>query len=1033
MNNGIPIVNEYAISQKPALEVLEKLGYRVIPNEHENKEYNNLTIRKGDLGQVLLKDILEKKINEINSYEYNGKEYKFAADTIGQAIKDLDISLFNGLIKTNESIYDLLTLGKSYSQKLIDGSERSFDIKFIDFDNPERNDFYVTTEYSVLRTNGRETARPDIVLFINGIPVVVIECKGVSVSVDQGISQNIRNQKVDYIPELMKFIQILVSTNKNEFKYATVGTTIKYWMEWREKEEEWHNNILSDVVQGRKITRQDKDLVSLFEPKRLLEIIKDFVIFEAGTKKVPRYQQYFATKATVKRLTVDKKGGVIWHTQGSGKSITMVYITNKLMTSKMIKNPQVLVVTDRVDLDKQIMKTFTRIGIKAKRAGTGNNLVELIKDENIRVITSVVNKFKTVVNKGVEVDAQNTFILVDEGHRSEYGELNRKMREVFKNALYVSFTGTPITKKDRNIFEKFGGLIDKYTLDDALRDGAIVPLYYEGKMVDQEVSKESMEKQLELITRKLNEQQKKEVYKKWSSFEKVASTEKRINFIAMDIAESYMKFLKNTNFTAMLATNKKIDAVRYYNFFEENYPELNTAFVISQPDLREGEDSIDDDTKDIVKKAYLKCTSGYANPEEYEETIKSKFVNGDIDILIVVDKLLTGFDAPKASVLYLDKQIREHNLLQAIARVNRLCEGKDCGYIVDYRGLMGELDKALNMYKDAGLEGFDEEDIQKSVYKIDAKVDELHESYQELENVFDGIKNKKDMEEYEEYLADEEIRKDFYDKLCRFGSTLALISLSDRGYYKVGQEKMDKYKRAFVFYQTLRRTVKIRYSESIDHKEYETKMQKLLDDYVIAKDVMRITEPVDINNVAEFNKELSRIETRAGKADAIVTRLKKSMSTKYNEDPAFYKKFSEKIEETIKAYREKRIDDSKYLECMNSLADDYRKGNVGINYPSSIKDGKSRAFYGVIYEKFKKLLGGDVDDEEIGTLTKDIQAKIEDNIKVDWKRSEDAINAMKQEIDDTLYYYLSDKGITIDFDEMDNLIETIIEVTISNY
>ena len=301
----------------------------------------------------------------------------------------------------------------------------------------------------------------------------------------------------------------------------------------------------------------------------MLELIKDFVIFEAGVKKIPRYQQFFATKSIVERLIAEKEGGVVWHTQGSGKSITMVYVTKKIMTDKRVSNPQVVVVTDRIDLDKQILKTFNRIGVEAKRATTGINLVELIKNPEIRVITSVVNKFESVVKDGTVVPAKNTYILVDEGHRTEYGEMNRRMREVFEDALYVSFTGTPIMKKDRNIFEKFGRLIDKYSLDDALEDKAIVPLIYDGRMVDQEVSKNAIDKRLELITRDLTQEQKQEVIQKWSRYEKVASTEKRIGVVVTDIAENFLKYWKDTGFNAMLATNKKIDAVRYYNFFKK--------------------------------------------------------------------------------------------------------------------------------------------------------------------------------------------------------------------------------------------------------------------------------------------------------------------------------------------------------------------------------------------------------------------------------------------------------------------------------
>lgn len=1027
MEEKIPVANEMSTSQRPAIEVLQKLGYKYI-SEEENKN-----LRSNILTDVIFKDILAKKLNEINSYEYKGEKYKFSASTIGQAIKDLNEDLVTGLISTNEKIYDLLTLGKSYQENMVDGTKRSFDIKYIDFEHPENNEFYVTEEFSVLRMNGKDYARPDIVLFINGIPLAVIECKDASVPIIQAISQNIRNQKPDYIPQLFKFIQIVMAANKNETKYATCGTPDKFWSTWNEQYVEKQNELLNKTVIGRQVTKQDRDIISLFEKERFLELIKDFIIFEAGKKKICRYQQYFAVKAMLERIKQDKKGGVVWHTQGSGKSITMVYITKKLMEDKGIQNPQVVIATDRVDLDKQIHKTFNRIGVEAARATTGNNLTELIKNEKIRVITTVINKFETVVKSGISVEAPNTFILVDEGHRTQYGEINRRMQEVFKGAIYISFTGTPIMKKDKNIFDKFGGLIHKYSLDDALKDKAIVPLIYEGKMVDQEVSKEAIDMRLDMLTRNLTEEQKMDVMKKWSRFEKVASSEQRLELIAWDIASNYNQTLKGTGFNSMLACNKKVEAVKYYNIFKDEFPELEVAVVISSPDMREGEGSIDEDTNDIVKKFYINAISNYKNEEEYEETIKSKFINGDIDILIVVDKLLTGFDAPKASTLYLDKQIKEHNLLQAIARVNRLCDGKDYGYIVDYRGLLGELDKALTMYQEAGLEEFNEEDIKSSVYYIDTEINNMFEAYEGLKELFKNIKNKNDLEEYEIFLENEKIRKDFYNKLCKFGSMLGIILPSDQAYYKVGKEKISELRKALAFYQKLRATVKLRYSETIDHKEYEGKMQKLLDNYVVAKEMMRITEPVDITDAENFDKELEKMGTDRGKADSIRTRLTRTISEKSKEDPAYYKKFSTRIEETIEAYRNRRITDSEYLQKMQDIKEDFRKGNSGISYPTNITTENSRAFYGVIYDKLIPRMKENANIEEIGEIALTIQREIENKIKRDWHYNTDIHNEIAQAIDDTIFMYATRKNINLNLEELDKLIEEIINIALMKY
>ena len=1026
MNNNYLKSDENSSSKHPAIQLLKDMGYKYISKE-ENK-----ILRNNNLNEVLLKDVLERNLKELNSYEYLGKKYKFSAITIGQAIKDLNEDLVTGLVSTNEKIYDMLTLGRSYTEKMVDGSTRSYDIKYIDFENPEKNEYHVAEEFSVLRTNGKECAIPDIVLFVNGIPLAVIECKDSNISIKQGISQNIRNQKNDYIPQLFKFIQIVMSANKNETKYATCGTPDKFWSIWNEQYIEEQTKILKKIITNRQITKQDRDIYSLFEPNRFLEIIKDFILFEAGVKKICRYQQYFAVKAMLEKINNNNQGGVVWHTQGSGKSITMAYITKKLMEDKDIKAKQVVVVTDRIELDKQIHKTFNRIGVAAARATTGDSLVKLIKDEKVRVITTVVNKFETVVKRGTVVEAPNTYILVDEGHRTQYGEINRRMREVFKGAIYISFTGTPIMKKDRNIFDKFGGLIHKYSLDDALKDSAIIPLIYEGKMVDQEVTKDVIDKKLDMITRDLNDKQKQSVMKKWSTFEKVSSSHQRIELIAWDIAKNYKDTLEGTGFNAMLACDKKIDAVKYYNAFTEEFPELNVAVIISPPDMREGEGSIDEDTNDIVKKFYINTISNYKNAEEYEEITKSKFINGDIDILIVVDKLLTGFDAPRASTLYLDKQIKEHNLLQAIARVNRLYDGKDYGYIVDYRGLLGELDKALTMYQTAGLENFDEKDIKCSVYFIDTEIDNMFKAYNEVNKIFSSIINKNDLEEYEILLEDEKIRKDFYDKLCKFGSTLLIIISSDRAYYKIGKEKITELRKALAFYQKLRATVKLRYSETIDHKEYETKMQKLLDNYVVAKEMMKITEPVAIDS-EKFDKELERMVTARGKADTIITRLTRTISERVKSDPAYYKKFSKRIEETIEEYRNRRITDAEYLEKMQKIKDDFRKGNSGISYPSNITNENSRAFYGTIYDNLEYKMNKNTNFEELGEITLSIQKEIEDKIKIDWHNNKDIHNEIAQFIDDTIYMYKQRKQINLSNEEIDKIIEDIISVALMKY
>ncbi len=1030
MLNEVLETSEKKVSQEPAIQVLEKLGYIPI-SESENKS------KRTTLSDVILKDILEQKLSEINKYEYNGREYPFSANNIGQAAKDINIPLISGLISTNEKIYDLLTLGKSYQETMIDTSKKSHDIKYIDFEHPENNAFHVTEEFVVTRPNGRD-AKPDIVLFINGIPIAVIECKSTVEPIEQGISQMLRNQKTEYIPQLFKFVQIVMAVNKNEAKYATCGTESKFWSVWNEKDKNWAEEKLKKVVKNREITCQDRALVSLFSPERILDIIKNYIIFEEGKKKICRYQQYFAVKSILERVEErdengKRKGGVIWHTQGSGKSITMAYVTKQLLKQVDSKDAKVVVVTDRVDLDSQIHKTFNRLGIEAARAKTGQNLIQLIESSEVKIITTVINKFEAVVKSNVEVESKNVFILIDEAHRTQYGLINARMGDVFKNATYISFTGTPLMKKDKNTFRKFGGLIKPtYTIEEALKDKSIVPIIYEGRMVDQFVQKEALDEKLEIITRNLSSKQKELVERKWSNYEKVASTDQRIWKIALDIYNHYIDNLKDTGFNAMLACNKKIQAIKYYKEFEE-IGGLKVAIVMSPPDEREGEDDIEDISNDEVKAFYHNMISGYKDQREYEDITKSKFVNGDIDILIVVDKLLTGFDAPRASVMYMDKNIQSHNLLQAIARVNRLYEGKDYGYILDYRGLFGKLNKALNMYKEAGMEDFLEEDLKEAVYVIDSQIEKLENAYKELNNIFKDIKNKQDMEAYEILLEDKQIRYEFYDKLCVFGSYLGMILSSNRAYYKLGLERIREYKNALKDYQRLRKTVKIRYSEGIDHREYDIKMQKLLDTYVSAKGMLKIVEPCNITEEDKFNKEHEQMKTIMAKATHIRTRLTRTFDEKMMENPPYYKKFSKRLEEVIEEYRNRRISEAQYLEKMEKLKQDFISGNSGIIYPENVKEDEERAIYGAIYEIINVHLHENCKLYEIGEISTNIKEAIEARIKRDWHYNEEVHNSIKRFIDETIYTYTEEKNIEISFEEIDQIIEDILAIAMIKY
>lgn len=525
---------------------------------------------------------------------------------------------------------------------------------------------------------------------------------------------------------------------------------------------------------------------------------------------------------------------------------------------------------------------------------------------------------------------------------------------------------------------------------------------------------------------------------KWSQFERIASSDQRIQMIAFDINNHYVNNYKTagSQFKAMLATNSKIEAVRYLEAFED-YGDLNAAVVISPPDQREGHDEVDSQSKDKIQNFWKRMMDKYGDGENYEDGIKNEFVNGDdIDLLIVVDKLLTGFDAPRASILYIDKVLKEHSLLQAIARVNRLYEGKDYGIIIDYRGLLEKLDEAMEMYSGSGLENFDPDDIKGALYDVVTVIGKIRQHYSDLWDIFKKIKNKEDREEYEVLLEDKAKRDLFYDTLSQFSRHMAIALESEKVYEALSQEELMKYKRHLKFFQDLRRSVKLRYSDSIDHKSYEAKMQKLMDQYIAAEDMMQITNPVDILDRDRFEEEMNRLGSKRAKADAIRTRLTKSINVKYDENPAYYESFSKRIEKTLEEYKEKRITEAEYWQRMNEMKKEYQEGAPVDNYPSKIqKNAHAQAFYGATKDIFKDM--GDLDESDasysVADLAVEVDTVVKENTKVDWYDNPEVHNRIEQELDDMIFDFLKEKRIDIKYDDIDKWIEQIKTIAMRRY
>jgi len=1053
--------NEKHLSQLPALQLLLNLGYEYISNS------DTLSERQNRASNVLLENILRSQLKTINQITYKGNDFLFSEENIQTAIQKLKNIKYDGLLKTNEKIYDLLTLGIALEQT-IEGNTKSFTLNYIDWKHPKNNRFHVTLEYSVEKSRSAETARPDIVLFVNGIPFGIIECKSPKIEIKQAVSQSIRNQNDDYIPKLFIYSQLLLAINKNAALYATTGTAAKFWGLWKEPhmdegEQAYQNleaiikkdlrdSVIQNIIKSmdiskdaflsqRLITEQDKAIYSLCRPERLLSLSYNYIVFDAGMKKIARYQQYFVIQSTLNRVKqVDpngiRKGGIIWHTQGSGKSLTMVMLVRNLALDAGIINPQIVLVTDRTDLDKQLGNTFIACGLEAKRATSGRNLLSLISEKKAGIITSLIHKFdKAFSVKKFRDESSDIFILVDESHRTQFGSFSARMRQMFPNACYLGFTGTPLLKKEKNNFLKFGKLIKPhYSITQAVEDGAVVPLLYEGRHVEITQDQGAVDLWFDRHTKGLTTKQKADLKKKYARAEMLNKTDQVIFMRAFDISEHYRENWQGTGFKAQLVAPNKSTALKFNRYLNE-IGHVSSEVVISPPDMREGYDEIDDESKDDVVKFWQKMMKRYGSEEEYIKQLINQFkFASEPEILIVVDKLLTGFDAPKNTVLYLCRVLREHSLLQAIARVNRLYDGKDFGIIIDYASILGELDKALTMYH--AFEGFDESDLANTLISINREIEKLEDRYADLWDLFKIVKHTNDEEAYECHLADEDIREDFYERLAEFSKNFATALSSEKFLSEMDDQTISQYKADLRRFQSLKSSVKLRYAEAIDYRDYEPKIKKLLDTHIQANEVIVFNEPVNIFDDREFHqiKEEQGVyqakKSTAAKADTIAHATKKTIIEKMDEDPAFYEKFSQLIQKAIDDFRAKRISDLDYLSKVIDIRDRV-VGKIHDDIPDKLNDNEDAiAFYGILKPFFeKKEIADDVLERIVAEASLAIFTILNINAKINFWDDDDAQKQVFNEIDD--YFYDEVKGkkkIDISMDQMDELIEKVFQV-----
>lgn len=1032
---------ENDISQKPALELLQKLGYRYLSPEEA------LELRGGKTSNVLLEDILRQQLRQLNSIRIGShSEARFSEQNIENGVAAMrNVPMEGGYISANETVYNMLTLGKAFEQS-IDGDKKSYTMRYIDWQHPENNVFHVTEEFAVMRTGMNDTYRPDIVLFVNGIPLVVIECKRPDVkgAEEQAISQHLRNQKEDGIRSLYVYSALLLAIGNSFGSYATTGSAAQFWCKWHERfpnktAEQDYLQRLSELVGNREVTLQDEYLYNLCRPERLLELMYHFTIYDAGIKKLARYQQFFTVKETVERVkTIEaghRNGGVVWHTQGSGKSLTMVMLAQKIAQEPGIPNPRIVLVTDRTDLDSQITKTFRKCGKEVENATTGQRLVDLLESDTDAVLTTVINKFATAIKKIKRpLDNPNIFILIDEAHRSQYKELAVQMNRVLPNACKIAFTGTPLMKKDKNTARTFGGIIKPvYTVKQAVEDKAVVPLLYEGRIVPQSVNEGPIDSFFDRVCEDLTEYQTTDLKKKFSRTDSLNQTEQRIFSIAHDITKHFTENWQNTGFKAMLVTPKKKVAIHYKKYLDE-IGKLASEVLITAPDDREGEETAYGDTAQEVKEFWKRMMDEHGTPQKYQENLIARFkYQENPEIMIVVDKLLTGFDEPKVAVMYLDRNLKDHTLLQAVARVNRTCEGKDYGYIIDYYGVLRELDNALSIYSE-----YDEDDRQvflDTLMPVSDKIAELPQHHSDLWDLFKMIPNKRDLEAYAQSLRMEDRRHEFYDRLTAFSSVLQLALSTKEFHENTDAKTIQIYKDDLNMFSKLRTAVQLRYSDTIDYKKYEARIEKLVNHHVESDAVKVITNLVNIFDKDNFQKEVDSVVGSAAKADTIATRTAKYINENMDSDPAFYKKFSQLIKETIELYEQGRLTDNEYLEKMMQYKDDVLN-HTDSDLPEELEhNNAAKAYFGIALENYKRLFP-DMPVKEMALATAHAFDEIirravivDGSVLVDWQSKSDTIGRIKIELEDELIDNIKRKyNLNFAFSDMDVIIDGCVDV-----
>lgn len=927
----------------------DRLGYDYLGNWEDREENNN--VEEAYLRPFLMRaghsDALIDK----------------AIETLKKSANRPQLSLY----ELNKETYSLLRYGIKVREGL---GENYQTIWPIDWKNPEKNHFAIAEEVTI---KGNKTKRPDIVLYVNGIAVGVIELKRSTVSVSEGVRQNIGNQKEDFIKTFFGTVQLLMAGNDTEgLRYGTTETPEVHYLSWKE------TGLGSE-------SRLDKTILQICDKKRILEIIHDFIVFDSGIKKTCRHNQYFGIKAAQDYLN-RHEGGIIWHTQGSGKSLTMVWLAKWIREN--ISDSRVLLLTDRTELDQQIKQVFSGVEEKIWKAPNARELLDQLNKKDEWLLCSLVHKFGRVnANGDMEVDVDvlrsnlptdfsakgNLYVFVDECHRSHTGKLHEAMKELLPNATFIGFTGTPLLKIDKsNSVGSFGPYIHTYKYNEAVADKVVLDLRYEARRVDQDISsQDKIDEWFEERTQGLTDVAKAELKRRWGTMQSLLSSKSRLEKVVFDVLDDFYKKdrLASGRGNAMLVASSIYEACQYYEIFQAQGFTKCAVVTSYEPG------ALSTDTREYA--VYQKMLEG-KDTETFEKEVKKKFIEtpGQMQLLIVVDKLLTGFDAPPATYLYIDRNMQDHGLFQAICRVNRLDgDDKEYGYIVDYRDLFKKLEKAVSDYTSDALDGFDKEDVIGLLKdRMDEGKKDLDEALEVVRALCESVLPPKDSVKYINYfcgdvenpyaLKENEVKRvKLYKSVSHLVRAYADIAndMADAGYDKDQAKAIEKEVR---HYEQVRTEVKLASGDYIDLKKYEPAMRVLIDRYISATESQKLSAFNDMTLVDLIVKKgedaLNELpdaikQSQEAVAETIENNVRKLIIDEMPTNPKYYLRMSELLDELVKRRKQADVEYREYLKQIIELSKkvkDPMDESVGVEINTPAK----RAIYDNLGQDVQKAL-----------------------------------------------------------------------------